>query len=83
MTTYYDFARQILLGESLEDKLIDAPFEWSSWSEFDLPSMPGRIGKISFSQNRIKFPRKENLNLDDKKAMPYIVLLIMSYLRSK
>jgi uncharacterized ferritin-like protein (DUF455 family) len=69
MTTYYDFARQILLGESLEDKLIDAPFEWSSWSEFDLPSTPGRIGKISFSQNRIKFPRKENLNLDDKKAV--------------
>lgn len=69
MTSHYDFAQQILLGETLQDKLTDTQFTWKEWSSFDLPSSPGRIGRIAFSKKKIKFPPKQFLNEADKKAM--------------
>lgn len=69
MNSYFDFATHILLGESLEDKLIDLSFEWDEWKEFKLPDIPGRKGRLSFSKAQLKFPKAKSLNETDKKAM--------------
>lgn len=63
------FAKQILLGGNLSDKLLDQPVEWSDWSSFNLPQMPGREGRLKFSDEQFKFPKPNRLNENDKKAM--------------
>ncbi|HXH76710.1 MAG TPA: DUF455 family protein [Bacteriovoracaceae bacterium] len=68
MNSYYDFAAQIVRGESLEDKLIDYPFDWTDWQEFELPKMPGRKDKLSFSKEKIIFPKANLLKEPEKKA---------------
>lgn len=67
--SYSEFARKILQGETLEDKYFSAPIEWSEYESFELPQMPGRKGKIAFSDNQIKFPKAPNLNITEKKAI--------------
>lgn len=67
--SYYDFAKLVLLGENLEDKLISPTVEWSEWKNFELPKLPGRAGKIAFSDEQIKFPKSARLNETDKKAI--------------
>ena len=69
MNSYKDFAQKILLGGNLEDKYADHSFEWSEWSDFQLPAQPGRIGRLAFSENQTKFPKAARLNETDKKAM--------------
>jgi uncharacterized ferritin-like protein (DUF455 family) len=69
MASYFDYAREILLGERLEQKLINVPIEWDSWREFSLPSSPGRKDKLSFSETQMKFPKAIQLNETDKKAL--------------
>ncbi|MBA2404979.1 MAG: DUF455 family protein [Bdellovibrionales bacterium] len=69
MNSYSEYAQRILLGENLEDKLFDIPFEWTSWKEFSLPKLPGRTGRIILSDQQLKFPKAARLNEDDKKAM--------------
>lgn len=69
MISYSDFAQKILSGESLEDKMLESPIDWDQWKEFDLPSLPGRKGKLTFSDNQPKFPKANRLNEIDKKAM--------------
>ena len=69
MTSYLEFAREILSGETLENKLLTTPLSWDNWTEFKLPSSPGRIGKLQFSDQTMKFPKAGHLNQDDKKAM--------------
>ena len=68
MTSYSDFSRQILEGVHLEDKLLDTPIQWSEWSEYTLPEVPGRAGKLGFTDKVNKFPKIGRLNEDDKKA---------------
>lgn len=67
--SYYDFARSILEGESLEDKFFSAPIDWNEWKKFSLPERPGRKDRIAFSEEQMKFPKPHRLNETDKKAM--------------
>lgn len=49
--------------------MLEIPIDWNQWKEFDLPSLPGRKGKLAFSDNQLKFPKATRLNEIDKKAM--------------
>ena len=69
MNSYSDFAKQILLGGTLEDKYTDIPFEWNEWSEFELPKVPERTGKLVFVEKQTKFPKAQNFNQLQNKAM--------------
>lgn len=69
MISHSDFAKQILLGEKLEDKLLDTPIQWDKWKTFELPVLPGRSGRISFSDQQLKFPKVSRLNENERKAM--------------
>ncbi len=69
MESYQDYAREILLGETLESKLTNIQFEWNAWNEFPLPALPGRTGKLTFSEQQMKFPKAIHLHETDKKAM--------------
>lgn len=69
MMNYNEYAREILMGETLESKLINSPINWSEWTDFKLPASPGRNGRIQFSAESMKFPKAGLLNQDDKKAM--------------
>lgn len=67
--SYYDFARSILEGESLSDKLINYNVNFDEWNEYKLPSSPGRSIKIKFSDQQIKFPKTSKLNEVENKAI--------------
>jgi ferritin-like protein len=67
--SYFDYARLILQGSTLEDKLFDAPIVWDEFRNFDLPKLPSRSGSIKFSDDRSKFPKVPQLHLPEKKAM--------------
>lgn len=69
MSSYFEFAKIILMGESLEDKLHSSPIIWDEWIPFELPITPGRTGKLSFSENQIKFPKAGRLGEDKMKAI--------------
>lgn len=66
---YSEFAKTILLGETLEDKLISCEINWNNETEFLLPHLPGREKKIAFSEKQLKFPKAPNLNQDLNKAI--------------
>ncbi|MFP5385078.1 MAG: DUF455 family protein [Bacteriovoracia bacterium] len=66
---YKDFARLILEGETLQDKLLDSSVEWEAWSSYELPVLPGRKERISFSEKQMKFPKVVHLKETEKKAM--------------
>ncbi len=67
--SYFEFAKTILNGEGLEDKYLCATVEWSDWQEFSLPALPGRAGRIKFSDKQIKFPKAPHLHETEKKAI--------------
>lgn len=69
MISYSEFARKILEGEDLEDKLFESSVEFGAYKDYSLPGLPGRRKKISFSEKQIKFPKKPQLHLEDKKAI--------------
>jgi uncharacterized ferritin-like protein (DUF455 family) len=69
MMTYSEFAQQILLGESYEDKLLQNSFDWTCWHEFDLPQMPARNHRLRFSKEQLKFPKANRLAETEKKAL--------------
>ncbi|MEE2744812.1 MAG: DUF455 family protein [Bdellovibrionota bacterium] len=67
-----EYARQILEGGSLEDKLLDInPLieEKSSPINFKIPSSPSREGVIAFSNKQIRFPKVSSFHLREKRAM--------------
>lgn len=68
MIGYYDYARKILQGGTLEDKLFSEQINWDEYQDFSLPKSPGRKDSIAFSEDRLKFP-KAHFHLDEKKAM--------------
>lgn len=67
--SYFEFAETILSGSNLEDKYLSAHVDWSSWKEFSLPTLPGRAGRLKFSDKQIKFPKAPNLHETQKKAI--------------
>lgn len=69
MASYYEYAREILLGENLESKLTTSSIEWDEWKTFELPKLPGRKDRLAFSDSQMKFPKAAHLNTDDKKAL--------------
>ncbi len=70
MTSYKELARQILEGASLTDKLITLDsIQFDEWTPYDLPIMPGRKDKISFTDARIKFPKTPNIFKNEGKAI--------------
>ncbi len=69
MNSYHSYAQTILLGESLEDKLLSLPIVWDEWKSFSLPARPGRQGNLAFSDKQFKFPKSGRLHETDKKAM--------------
>jgi uncharacterized ferritin-like protein (DUF455 family) len=66
---YFEFARSILEGEDLSDKFLSSSVEWGVWKDYNLPGHPGRRGRISFSQEQLKFPKPQRLHETDKKAV--------------
>jgi uncharacterized ferritin-like protein (DUF455 family) len=69
MMSYFEYARDILLGENLEDKMLSPQLDWVDWKPFELPDSPGRSGRIAFSTQQFKFPKATRLNETEKKAM--------------
>ena len=69
MNSYKEYFSSILEGSLLSDKLHVEPFEWDQWSEYSLPKLPARDEKIKISSEQLKFPKKENLHLVEKKAL--------------
>jgi uncharacterized ferritin-like protein (DUF455 family) len=67
--TYFELGRIILEGENLSDKFFMAPVEWGQWKEKTLPLLPGRSGKIVFSDKQVKFPKMHRLHEVEKKAL--------------
>ncbi len=68
-----DYARSVLFGESLEDKLNDprcvTDFSGNiSKINFD-QIFPGRDNKIQFSSDQLKFPKKGGLKLKEKRGL--------------
>lgn len=69
MTSYFEFARTILLSGSLEDKLLQTPITWGPYESFSLPKSPGRNSPIHFSDQQLKFPKAPRLAETEKKAI--------------
>lgn len=69
MNSYFNYARDILLGETLEAKMSSPAIAWDDWRAIDLPKAPGRQGVLAFSDRQMKFPKSSRLNETDKKAM--------------
>jgi uncharacterized ferritin-like protein (DUF455 family) len=67
--SYDEFARRVLLGTELSDKLFDPQLTWTKGGSLELPKQPGRCEKLAFSENRFKFPKAHQLKENEKKAM--------------
>jgi uncharacterized ferritin-like protein (DUF455 family) len=63
------WSKQLLLGENLEDKLINP--DKLNLDNYSLRTFiePGRNSKLTFSSKKLKFPKVGILHLDEKKAM--------------
>lgn len=65
-----EFAQEILLGQSLDSKLITPDdLEFDLFERNEIPDSPGRTGKISFSDDQVKFPKRNSLKIDSNKAL--------------
>jgi hypothetical protein len=77
------WSKQLLLGENLEDKLINP--DKLNLDNYSLQTFiePGRNSKLTFSSKKLKFPKVGTLHLDEKRPWPYTLLPIMNYLLLK
>ena len=65
-----DFARDILLGTSLDSKLQSvSDLEFDISERVEIPQNPGRSNKISFSDEQIKFPKRNSLKEKSKTGL--------------
>lgn len=68
---YKEYARILLEGSSLEDKLI--PLKNIEYTEnlnlYDLPESPGRIARLQFNNEQVKFPRSASFHLEEKRGL--------------
>ncbi len=68
---YREYARILLLGPNIEDKLI--PLKNVEFTEslevFELPEMPGRSERLTFNNEQIKFPRNTSFHLEEKRGL--------------
>jgi hypothetical protein len=67
--SYLYFARTNLEGGDLVEKCLQSPVEWTTWTPYSLPSLPGRRGRLAFSDQHIKFPKHNRLFELEKKAI--------------
>jgi uncharacterized ferritin-like protein (DUF455 family) len=68
---YREYARQILEGESLEDKLLsskDLEFD-DTIILYELPKNPGRTKRLEFNNEQVKFPRNTSFHLEEKRGL--------------
>lgn len=64
------FAQDILFSDSLEKKLqLDEVTEFDFHDEHEIPDNPGRDSSISFSDEQIKFPKKNSLKIDSNRGL--------------
>ena len=68
---YRDFARQVLEGESLEDKLLSSKdiILTEQIQDYELPQNPGRTKRLEFNNEQVKFPRSASFHLEDKRGL--------------
>ncbi|MBC7713474.1 MAG: DUF455 family protein [Rhizobacter sp.] len=68
---YREYARQILEGGSLDDKLLSSKdLELSSILEnYSLPKNPGRTKRLEINNEQIKFPRNTSFHLEEKRGL--------------
>lgn len=71
MIHYREYARSLLEGERLEDKLLSSKdIELSaSIREYHLPVLPGRNSRLKFNNDQIKFPRSGSFHLPEKRGL--------------
>ncbi len=68
---YREYARQILEGENLDDKLLSAKdVELTEQLEhYTLPNNPGRTKRLEFDNEQVKFPRSASFHLEEKRGL--------------
>lgn len=68
---YRQYARQILEGESIDDKLLSSKDLTITpiLEHYILPESPGRVNRLKFNNDQVKFPRSASFHLDEKKAL--------------
>ena len=68
---YREYARQILEGGNLEDKLFSTrDLELTEDStDYSLPKAPGRCTRLEINNEQIKFPRNTSFHLEDKRGL--------------
>jgi uncharacterized ferritin-like protein (DUF455 family) len=70
-----EYAKTILLGTTLEDKLLSArEINWGEHDDlndtvFELPVNPGRSTKLCFNNEQTKFPRTASFHLEEKRGL--------------
>lgn len=68
---YQEYARILLEGASLEDKLIPLKnIDYSlSLNHYELPTNPGRSHQLKFDNQQIKFPKNTSFHLEEKRGL--------------
>ncbi len=70
---YKEWAKNLLLGSELADKLIhekNLEISFSNeYSNFILPNNPGRSTKLQFDNLQTKFPKRGSFHQDDRRAL--------------
>lgn len=68
---YRDYARQILEGGTLEDKLLSSSgiILEAKLEDYELPQNPGRIKRFEFNNEQVKFPRNTSFHLEEKRGL--------------
>lgn len=68
---YREYARILLEGSTLEDKLI--PLKNIEFTEsldpYELPVNPGRGERLKFNNEQVKFPRNTSFHLEEKRGL--------------
>ncbi len=66
-----EFAKTILFGPSLEDKLLSTSLitDFSSFDKISIPERPARDERIDFSDKQIKFPKRSHFQDEQKRAL--------------